>query len=146
MGARKGNGLNRGIPRGDEANSMNDTDHNYETERIRAQIDRTRAEMDETVDALEARLKPKHLLDEALERLLGDDHPSSEDAKQSLRRAGSTVAAKIKENPLPALLVGAGVAWLFLGNDDDEKERAYRRRFSRHRDAYDDELDPFGGL
>ena len=67
------------------------------SEEIRQDIERTRAEMHNTVDQLEAKLTPGQVLDEIWGRL----------------RGGSGGAGDVvKEHPVPLALMGLGVAWL----------------------------------
>lgn len=64
---------------------------------IRQDIERTRAEMDETVDALERRLSPGQVFDEAW---------------QLFRREGRGAGDVVRDHPVPLALMGLGVAWL----------------------------------
>jgi hypothetical protein len=72
---------------------------------LEREIDQTRAEMNQTLNALERKLSPGELLDESLTyvRQHGGDLLSS---------VGNT----IRENPGPALLTGAGLAWMVLAS------------------------------
>ena len=100
-------------------------------EDIRAGIDQTRAQMDGTLDELTERLKPRHLLDDVLdyfqsrrERGAGDGarvKQAAGHARDSAADAGKVVIRQVKRHPIPALLMGAGLAWLLL-ESDDEKE------------------------
>lgn len=88
-------------------------------ETIRSDIDATRARMDETMDQLGDRLQPRHLLDEVLgvfrrssERPDGNLHHLQEKLTRSADAALHAVADTVKRNPVPALLIGAGVAWM----------------------------------
>ena len=70
------------------------------SEEIRAEIDRTRADMHNTVDQLEARLSPGQILDELWGRM---------------RSGGSGTGGAgelIREHPVPLALMGLGVAML----------------------------------
>jgi hypothetical protein len=66
---------------------------------IKSQIDRTRAEMDQTVDALQHKLSIEHLID----RTIGNLRDSA---------GRSRVLETIRENPIPTALIGVGLAWL----------------------------------
>lgn len=65
------------------------------SEEIRRDIDRTRADMDETVDRLESRLSPGQLLDQAWGMV-----------------KGGGVGDVVRDHPVPLALMGLGVAWL----------------------------------
>jgi hypothetical protein len=103
---------------------------------IQRDIRETRAEMDETVDALSERLRPRHLFDDLLEMFRGWGGTSSasasssasgtmSDAKDKVKDVGSRLMDKLGQNPLPAALIGAGVAWLLF--EDGEKQRRTAR-------------------
>lgn len=82
--------------------------HNGERspDEIEADIDDTRARMDADLAALESRLSPGHLLDEAIRQL------RSGGAAEYFRNLGNTA----KLNPVPLALVGTGLAWLALSS------------------------------
>src|SRR4051812_5731110 len=97
---------------------MNDS-HENETEAIRSDIDVTRRRMDDTMDALGDRLQPRHLLDEVLGFFRGNGSDGDnkltqmrEKLTQSAGTAMNAVVDTVKSNPMPALLIGAGVAWM----------------------------------
>jgi gas vesicle protein len=95
---------------------FNDTDDNTgfsdtgfsdrrDSSQLRSEIDRTRAQMDSTFDALENKLTPGQLLEEVW----------------SLFKGGSTAGANklwqiAREHPLPTAVVGLGVGWMLLEN------------------------------
>lgn len=92
-------------------------------ETIRADIDRTRAQMDATIDRLSERLRPRHLIDDVV-RLFqaGGEETEESAARRTMREAGLQAADKLKQNPVPATLIGAGLAWLLF--QDRSRRRA----------------------
>lgn len=101
---------------------MNQSRQN-ETEAIRSDIDSTRNRMDDTIDALGSRLQPRHLLDELLGFFRRHESEAQEKFTQvresishSSEAAMNTVVDTVKKNPLPLLLIGAGVAWMVYSN------------------------------
>ena len=106
---------------------------------IREDIARTRAEMDETVDALGDRLRPRHLLDDLLEYVTGkrpDGNGSAsthvrERVGDAVKATGSVLLDKVKEHPLPAALITAGVAWMFIGGEGGSRRHAWRGGHAR---------------
>src|SRR3954464_15924900 len=98
---------------------MNPSQEN-ETDAIRSDIEETRRRMDNTMDALGDRMQPRHLLDEFLGYLRGSSDGNGDDrlnkvrekVTQSANTALHSVVDTVKENPMPALLIGAGVAWM----------------------------------
>jgi hypothetical protein len=78
---------------------------------IRSDIDRTRADMDETFAALDAKLTPSQLLLEGW----------------NLFRGGSTAGAGklwrvAKEHPMPAAVIGLGLGWLLVESSRNEEK------------------------
>ena len=86
--------------------------------RIRQRLDRTRADIDQTVGELQDRLAPSRLVREAVDSLF-----SSRTAGTASRR----VAQVIRNNPVPAALVGVGLAWLIVDRVSATDEVDHRR-------------------
>ena len=88
---------------------------------IESDIRQTRGRMDATLDEIGSRLSARSLLNSALDwwESRRADNRSGGAAKDTYE----TVARRVKENPIPALLVGAGVAWMIIDattGDDNE--------------------------
>jgi hypothetical protein len=110
----------------------NEHTENASSEAIRSDIKGTRREMDETLDELGERLHPRHLLDDVIDLFLGS--PSGRESRDQIartsKRFGRTVAGELKEHPLPALLMGAGLLWWIIDattEDGDEEEISVSR-------------------
>ena len=95
-----------------------------ETDRIEAALNESRHRLNDTLSALGSKLSPGQMLDEVLGLAQGQ-------AGQFASKLGS----QVKENPLPTLLIAAGVGMLFLNrgnngsnisNDDWHSESRYR--------------------
>jgi ElaB/YqjD/DUF883 family membrane-anchored ribosome-binding protein len=87
---------------------------------IESDIRQTRGRMDATLDELGDRLTARSLLNSALdwwESRGAGSRPvgATKDTYQSLARY-------VKENPIPSLLVGAGVAWMIIEAASSEEE------------------------
>lgn len=74
-----------------------------DTDRIEAEINRSRHALNDTIEQLGGKLSPGQMLDEVMGLAQGQ-------AGQLTANLGK----QIRDNPLPLLLVGAGVAMLFL--------------------------------
>src|SRR4051812_36275857 len=127
---------------------MNDS-HENETEAIRSDINVTRRRMDDTMDALGDRLQPRHLLDEFLGFLRGNSSDGDnrlshmrEKLSRSAETAMNSVTDTVKKNPVPALLIGAGVAWMIYESTRDKSDDYDGRRSARDEDEtrYDPDL------
>jgi ElaB/YqjD/DUF883 family membrane-anchored ribosome-binding protein len=71
------------------------------TSAIQGDIERTRSQMDQTLEELEERLTPSRLLDDSWQFV-----------KESSASGANRVWNLAKEHPLPALTVGVGLGWL----------------------------------
>ncbi len=101
----------------------------------------TRHKMDELIDKVSERLTPRHLLDEALRAAR---KPENQEAlMRKARSAGRSTVAAFKENPIPAVLMGAGAAWL-LYNQSKDKFGGMPQYDSEYPDFYDGN-DDIGG-
>ena len=78
------------------------TQSDDEVEAARAQIELTRAEMTETVDAIQERLDPERLKEQAKAQ-----------ARNTVRSTGSEFLETLRKNPVPVAVVG-GLLGLLL--------------------------------
>ena len=117
-----------------------------EVEVTRIEIERTRADMSETANAIQRRLNPETLKEQAKDRL----HEATEDLKDQAKdrvrdatvgaaqEAGSGITETIRENPVPWALTGIGLGWLLM---NARRKRAQRPRL-RRRPYYDHDYPP----
>lgn len=98
---------------------MNETE-NYKSnltkdaETLEREINQTRAEMNQTLDALEHKLTAGQLLDQCL-KFFG----------KTGGEIGSSIGNSVKENPVPFLLTATGVAWMMFGPDRSKRHSGY---------------------
>jgi hypothetical protein len=78
-----------------------DIGRDKDAEDIRRELDHTRAEMDETIRAIKDRLSPGLLSERALDRIW-----------EGIRVESRDVLHAARQNPMPAALITAGLAWL----------------------------------
>jgi hypothetical protein len=98
------------------------------TEEIRAEIEQTRGEMSETVNAIQERLRPRNIASNAAESVR---NAASEKARDI---ADSEMVQSVRENPIPMAMIGigiAGAAWMAFSRG--ESRRPYRRDYMRAR-------------
>jgi len=94
-----------------------------ETDRIEAELNQSRTKLSDTLDALGNKLSPDQIASEVAGM-----------AKEQARKVASGVSRQVRENPVPLLLIGAGVALLAYNNrrslgissDDWSSDRKYR--------------------
>lgn len=84
-----------------------------ETDRIEADLARTRARMDSRLDELQDHLTPRQMVNDAFAYFRGGD---GADFTHDL-------VAKARANPMPVALVGLGIAWLMASSADSASAR-----------------------
>jgi ElaB/YqjD/DUF883 family membrane-anchored ribosome-binding protein len=104
-----------------------------ETAQIRAEIEQTRGDLSETIDAIQDRLNPQTLVEQAKESVRETATGVVEQAKETVRDAtigraeqmvsdvgatargtGSSMMETIRQNPVPAALAAVGIGWLWM--------------------------------
>jgi hypothetical protein len=91
-----------------------DAESERRTREIQGEIASTRAEMSETIDALQERLRPSNIVADATERV---KTATTERVRGMADRASGTAQGVMEEarhNAVPALMIGAGVAWMLI--------------------------------
>ena len=113
---------------GSESEVVDATGDEVQTVEIRADIEQTRIEMSETIDAIQDRLAPANIAGQAKEAVREATIGRAEDM---VRSAGDTVSEArygvvetIKQNPVPAALTGIGLTWLFMNRRSGTSRRA----------------------
>lgn len=109
---------------------MNTTDDTRRTEQIEDDIARKRAEVSSTIDAIQEKLTPGQMMDQAIHYL----------RDSGAGDFGANLGRQVRDNPLPVALIGVGVAWLAMGGrartDDspwsDADSPRYGRTSTRH--------------
>jgi gas vesicle protein len=106
-----------------------------ETSRIERDLEHTRARLDATLDALQQKLSPGQMVDEAMTWFKSG----------SGAEFGRNLGGNVRDNPLPIALIGVGVAWLMVSAsrrdqgpdwDEDDDYRGSRRYGVRSSPSY----------
>ena len=116
----------------DEATDQITNTADQDPEQIRAEIEDTRAEMSQTINEIQERLSPEHLMGQVketvreatigkVERVMETIGEVTEPAREAMSRAGSTikdagtsVGNSMWRNPIPFALIGLGVGMLWM--------------------------------
>lgn len=120
-------------PRTATAVTAGATDETDETAEIRAEIEQTRGDLSETINAIQERLDPQTLVEQAKDAVRETATGAVEQARESLRAAtigraeqmvsdvgetargtGSSLMETLRQNPVPAALAAAGIGWLWM--------------------------------
>jgi hypothetical protein len=112
------------VPRTDEPGQPDSR-----TREIRAEIEQTREDLSETVDAIQEKLRPSNIVASAAtattERVKDMAHNAADTAGEWWETSGGNgLVERLKNNPVPALLAGIGLAWLAFS--DGHSSRRYR--------------------
>jgi hypothetical protein len=103
--------------------------HQKASTEIENDINQTRHTMDVLFDTLTDRLHPRAMVDHFLDRFqLPENRKKVQDV---FLNAGKRISDSFQENPIPLLLIGAGVAWIFMekrGIPAEETQRSSARR------------------
>lgn len=83
--------------------ALSGTEHQPTSAQLRSEIERTRAEMDQTFDALERKMTPGQILEEVWYLTRG-----------GTRAGASKLWTVAREHPLPATVIGLGLGWLLV--------------------------------
>jgi len=106
---------------------MREQDDNRRPEEIEHDIERTRAEVSSTIDAIQSKLTPGQMMDQAFAY-----------ARTSLPADfGANLSNAIRDNPVPVALIGIGVGWLMMQGQNSDGRARMRRRASQYDAEYD---------
>ena len=84
-------------------------------EEVERQLEEDRAQIDRTLEALQSRLSPGQLLDQAMTYM-----------RSSGGEVGSTLVNSAKQNPFPLILTSVGLAWLMATTSSSQNGQAQR--------------------
>jgi hypothetical protein len=133
----------------DSADAELDPDTERRAREIRAEIEQTRDEMSETIDAIQEKLRPGNVVAEATERvktattervrnMVGSASQSAQGAMERTRHMADDLMDSGRHNAIPAAMIGIGAAWLLidrLRNRDRDYDAGYRRDYRSWRAA-----------
>ena len=102
------------------------------TREIRSEIERTREDLSETVDAIQEKLRPSNIVSSAAtatsEKMKDAAAATTERVKDMAQTAAGTAGEwwdasggnglidRVRNHPVPALLAGVGLCWLAFSN------------------------------
>jgi len=125
-----------------------DDDVRRRTSEIRQEIEQTREEMSETVNAIQDRLRPRNIVANATEQI---KQKTTEKVRDMTESAGETaryvgdrsrdavggLMGTIREHPVPAMMATFGIAWLaFAGSGKRSRMSEQRYDSERYRRPY----------
>jgi uncharacterized protein YjbJ (UPF0337 family) len=118
-----------------------DTDPDAELEQTRAQIEETRSQMSSTIDAIQEKLSPANIAQQAkdtvkeatvgkAQEMVSNAGNAATDmvsnAGTTAKGFGSNLVETIRGNPVPAAIAGLGLGWLFMsGRKQSSSDNTY---------------------
>jgi len=106
-----------------------DDDSGKSSAELEREVESERAEITSILDELRNRMSPGQIVDQAL------DYARESGGGDFARNLGRSV----RDNPIPVLMVGAGIAWLTAsGNREPHPDHDYRDSRDRHSDLESD--------
>jgi hypothetical protein len=105
-----------------------DQDADQRAREIRSDIERTREDLSETVDAIQEKLRPSNVVASAAsattEKVKDMAYSAAETAEEWWDASGGTgLVDRVRNNPVPAVLAGVGLAWLVMSNGENRRGR-----------------------
>ena len=120
-----------------ERNSTGGVTDDESSDDIRENIEQTRANMGGTIDAIQERLSPERLTQQAKDAVhdatIGKVSQTMNDMTDSAREGGYTLLDTIRQNPVPAALAGIGVGWLIMKARENAEQRSMNRSWNNDR-------------
>lgn len=134
---------------GDTGNDNGDNSRNESTDEIRGDIEDTRARMGSTIDAIQEKLSPQRLMEQAKETArdatIGRAQDMASNVADTARETGSTIMDTIRDNPVPVALTAIGLGWLIWGARRKATERRDERDYWNARYGRYGRYDQYGG-
>jgi hypothetical protein len=103
------------------------------SDEIRSHIEQTRAEMSDTIDAIQSRLNPKRVLTDARAAMTDAAVGRARHVAERTYGLAGRVLQRVHDNPLPLALVASAAAGLLVRALTNQKRRRQRRRMSAMR-------------
>jgi hypothetical protein len=124
------------------ATGSTDEDVDERTEQLREEIEETRVELSHTVDAIQERLKPSTLVDQAKEQAreavmgatVGRAEHMMSGAGHKARGFQMSIMDTVRSNPVPAAAAALSLGWLWMNRSrgaETEERYMYRERPGR---------------
>lgn len=116
------------------------------SEAIRAGILETRERIGHDLDEIGEKLNPQHIKEEIKEGIrdatIGRVEHMARNAGQTLNNASDGLIQKIRDNPVPAVVAGVGIAWLLFGSQANRAVSGAKDAVSEAKDAVSGAANP----
>lgn len=123
-----------------DASTAMDATSSDDPDEIRDGIEATRADMSDTIDAIQNRLDPETLKEQAKDAVrdatIGRAQEAmenvSERAQDMVSSTSTSIMDTIRENPIPTAMAGIGLGWLWMNRSKPSHQHSYYYRPERH--------------
>lgn len=103
---------------------------------IRAEIERTRSEMSDTINSIQEKFSPENLKDQAQEMVrdatIGKVEQMTDQATRKVKGLGESVMETIRQNPVPAVMAGIGLSWLVTASMTNGSSQTSYNHYQSH--------------
>ena len=115
---------------GPVAREGNDESPAKRTREIRQEIEQTRDEMSETIDAIQEKLRPRNIVAQATSSVKSAATERVRDMREIATTAGGAAGDTARQNPVPLALMGIGAAWLLMNRSSGSSSgRSMNQRY-----------------
>lgn len=125
--SRRTTASNRGTTAGSAAEGL-DRETDERTRELQAEIADTREEMSETIEAIQERLRPGTVVSNATETVKEKARETVRGLTNNAGERANGMMREVKHNAVPALMIGAGVAWMLVDRSRHQSDRDWNSR------------------
>lgn len=93
---------------------------------IESEVEETRASVSGTLDALRGKFEPRQIVEQVVDQIA--DYARGSGGAEFARNLGTAV----RDNPLPVILIGAGIGWLLMAKGGTESDHESWQARSSH--------------
>ena len=96
------------------------------TREIRQEIEQTREDMSETIDAIQEKLRPRNIVAQATSSVRSAASEKVRDMREMASTAGEAAGDTARQNPIPMAMMGLGAAWMMMNRSSSERAMSQR--------------------
>jgi hypothetical protein len=100
-----------------------DRETDARTRELQAEIADTREELSETIEAIQERLRPGNVVSQATESVKEKARASVRGLTDNAGEGVNVMMREVKHNAVPALMIGAGVAWMLMDRSRHQRNQ-----------------------
>lgn len=125
-----------------------DADGADDTADMQEEIEQTRSDMSETIDAIQQKLSPQRIGEQVREQVhdatIGRAEQMVSDVTDTARQAGGGILGTIRENPVPTALAALGLGWLWMKRPSSSRSDSRGGRYGSYAGIRGDDAGGYG--